>query len=183
MADSESGYQVGPGRPPLHTRFQKGQSGNPGGRRTKSLPALLADALNETVVMTIDGRRRELTKREAIVAQMVDKSASAGLRATKMLIDMMKDVDHKAGDAAPPPEPRRAGRAGQGGGAALRGAVAVPDPAGDQEGIVVAVAEGGIRGEVREYGRIANTAGALDLISCSRTTSRRSKPPRLGAIG
>jgi transposase len=30
-----------------------------------------------------------------------------------------------------------------------------------KEGIVVAVAEGGGRGEVREYGRIANTAGAL----------------------
>ena len=29
-----------------------------------------------------------------------------------------------------------------------------------KDGIVVAVAEGGIRGEVREYGRIANTAGA-----------------------
>jgi hypothetical protein len=40
MADSESGYRVGPGRPPLHTRFRKGQSGNPGSRRTKSLPAL-----------------------------------------------------------------------------------------------------------------------------------------------
>ena len=40
MAESESGYQVGPGRPPLHTRFQKGQSGNPGGRSAKSLPAL-----------------------------------------------------------------------------------------------------------------------------------------------
>ncbi|HEX4079106.1 MAG TPA: DUF5681 domain-containing protein [Rhizomicrobium sp.] len=25
-------YTVGPGRPPLHSRFQKGQSGNPGGR-------------------------------------------------------------------------------------------------------------------------------------------------------
>jgi hypothetical protein len=24
-----------------------------------------------------------------------------------MLIDMMKDVEHKASDAAPPPEPRR----------------------------------------------------------------------------
>src|SRR5467141_926026 len=106
MADSESGYQVGPGRPPLHTRFKKGQSGNPGGRSPKSLPALLADALDETVVMTIDGRRRTITKREAIVTQMVDKSASADLRATKMLIDMMKDVEHKAGDA-PPPEPRR----------------------------------------------------------------------------
>jgi hypothetical protein len=27
-----SAYTVGPGRPPLHSRFQKGQSGNPGGR-------------------------------------------------------------------------------------------------------------------------------------------------------
>ena len=58
MAESDSGYQVGPDRPPLHSRFRKGQSGNPGGRSTKSLPALLADALNETVSVTIDGRRR-----------------------------------------------------------------------------------------------------------------------------
>ena len=72
MADSGSDYKVGPGRPPLHSRFKKGQSGNPGGRSTKSLPALLVAALNETVVVTIDGRRRAITKREAIVTQMVD---------------------------------------------------------------------------------------------------------------
>jgi len=47
MADSDSDYRVGPGRPPLH---------NPGRRSVKSLPALLADALNETVVVTIDGQ-------------------------------------------------------------------------------------------------------------------------------
>jgi hypothetical protein len=58
----------------------------------------LADALNETVVMTIDGRHRTITKREAIVTQMVDKSVSADLRGTKMLINMMKDIEHKAGD-------------------------------------------------------------------------------------
>ena len=33
-----------------------------------------------------------------------------------------------------------------------------------KESIVVAVAAGGLRGEVREYGRIANTAGALDRL-------------------
>src|SRR6266403_1937063 len=33
-----------------------------------------------------------------------------------------------------------------------------------KEGIVVAVAEGGLRGEFREYGRIATTAGALDRL-------------------
>ena len=33
-----------------------------------------------------------------------------------------------------------------------------------KDGVVVAVAEGGLRGEVREYGRIANTAAALDRL-------------------
>jgi len=105
MADDGQDYKVGPGRPPLHTRFRKGQSGNPGGRRKKQLPALLADALNETVFVTIDGERREITKREAIVHQLVNKSTSADLRATKMLFDMMKDAEQKAGAAAPSPEP------------------------------------------------------------------------------
>jgi hypothetical protein len=36
---------------------------------------------------------------------MVDKSASADLCATKTLFDMMKDVEHKAGDAARRPNP------------------------------------------------------------------------------
>jgi hypothetical protein len=35
----DSNYKVGPGKPPLHTRFQKGQSGNPSG---KPGPAKLA---------------------------------------------------------------------------------------------------------------------------------------------
>jgi hypothetical protein len=106
MANDEHDYKVGPGRPPLHTRFRKGESGNPGGRGKKQLSVLLADALNEPVFVTIDGERRKTTKREAVVLQLVDKSTSADLRATKMLFDMMKDVEHKAGAAAPPPEPR-----------------------------------------------------------------------------
>jgi hypothetical protein len=56
--------------------------------------------------VTIDGRRRKITKREAIATQMVNKSATADLRATKMLIDMMKDAEQKADVASPPPEPR-----------------------------------------------------------------------------
>ena len=35
-----------------------------------------------------------------------------------------------------------------------------------KDGIVVAVAEGGERGEVREYGRIANTPAALRRLAC-----------------
>ena len=98
---------MGPGRPPLHTRFRKGQSGNPGGRSQKKLHALLADALNEQVFVTVDGERRKITKREAVVHQLVNKSATADLRATKMLFDMIKDVEQKASVTSSVPEPRR----------------------------------------------------------------------------
>src|SRR6266436_4332387 len=104
MDQVEGEYKVGRGKPPLHSRFKKGRSGNPRGPRprAKNLLALLARALNEPVVVTTDGRPRQITKREAVIAQLVDKSAGADLRATKMLIDMLKDIEKRAGIAPAP---------------------------------------------------------------------------------
>jgi hypothetical protein len=104
MDEVEGEYKVGRGKPPLHTRFKKGQSGNPRGPRPrpKDLPALLVAALNEPVVVTANGEPRQITKREAVVAQLVDKSTGADLRATKMLIDMLKDIEKRAVTATPP---------------------------------------------------------------------------------
>ena len=84
---------------------EKGQSATPAVGPRK-LPALLLAALNEPVFVTIDEKRRKVTKRELIATQMVNNPAGADLRATKMLIDMMKDVERRAGVEAPP-EPRR----------------------------------------------------------------------------
>jgi Family of unknown function (DUF5681) len=100
--EGEGAYRVGRGKPPLHSRFKKGRSGNPRGPRPKNLPALLVRALNEPVVVTADGQPRQITKREAVVAQLVDKSTGADLRATKMLIDLLKDIERRAGMAPPP---------------------------------------------------------------------------------
>ncbi len=65
MSDSQD---VGYGRPPKHSRWQKGQSGNPKGR-PKSRPEILADAaaiLAEPVrAQTPDGRRVRLDALEA----------------------------------------------------------------------------------------------------------------------
>src|SRR5215472_4728788 len=102
MSEGKRDYEIGYGKPPAGRRFQKGQSGNPRGPRRKDLSALLVAALNEPVYTTIDGHRRKITKREAIIKQMVDKSADADLRATKMLFDMLKAVEEKAGTASSP---------------------------------------------------------------------------------
>jgi hypothetical protein len=97
MSETEHEYAANYRKPPVHTRFKKGQSGNPRGRpAAKNLPALLAAALNEKMTVTENGKRRQITKREAVIAQLVNKSASAELRATKMLIDMLRDIEKKA---------------------------------------------------------------------------------------
>ena len=100
-------YEVGYGKPPRHTRFKKGEaSANPGGRPRKNLATLLVEGLNKKVVVTENGRRRKIAVREAITSQLINKSATADLRAIKMLLDLIKDAEKQAG-AAPPPEPSR----------------------------------------------------------------------------
>ena len=51
MPENKRDYPVGRGNPPVHTRFKKGQSGNPRGPRPKNLPALLIEALDEPAIL------------------------------------------------------------------------------------------------------------------------------------
>jgi hypothetical protein len=97
-------YAVGYGKPPLHSRFQKGRSGNPKGRPRgrKNMSTLLSDALNGSVSVVENGRRKKITKREAIITQLVNKSASADLKATQMVLAMLRDVEARADSDAEP---------------------------------------------------------------------------------
>jgi len=93
--DENGEYEVGYGKPPHHTRFKKGQSGNPRGRpkSSKNLTTLLGEALNEPVIVAENGGRRKITMREAIIKQLVKRSATADLRAIKILLDMVRDIE------------------------------------------------------------------------------------------
>lgn len=103
MREKTGDYEIGYRKPPLHTRFQKGRSGNPRGRASASLAELINKALNRETVVTVDGKRRRISKREAIVAQLIDRSAAADLRATKLLLDVVKELEKRAGAEAAAP--------------------------------------------------------------------------------
>ena len=93
-------YAVGYGKPPVHTRFQKGKSGNPKGRPRgmKNMSTLLSTALNASIGVVANGRRKKITKREAIVTQLVNKSAAADLKATQIVLAMLRDLECQADD-------------------------------------------------------------------------------------
>jgi hypothetical protein len=93
--DDERDYQVGYGKPPRYSQFKRGQSGNPRGRPagSKNLGTLVSEALNEPVIVVENGGRRKISKREAIIKQLVNRSAKADWRAIKILLDIVRELE------------------------------------------------------------------------------------------
>lgn len=82
MADS-----VGYGKPPKHTQFAKGLSGNPKGRPkgSQNLSTLLEKIGRQRISVTENGRTRQLTKFEATILQLLNKAVRGDIKAINEL--------------------------------------------------------------------------------------------------
>jgi hypothetical protein len=96
--NGDSDYPVGYGKPPQHTRFRKGESGNPSGRPkgSKNLTTLLEKELKQRVVVTENGRRRSITKQEAMVKHLVNKAVSGDRALMQLLLEEIRLLEARA---------------------------------------------------------------------------------------
>src|SRR5712671_5994969 len=85
MSEPPSDDQVGYRKPPRHSRFKKGQSGNPRGRPkgSESFARLARRILNEKIVIRENGERRTITKLQAALKQLANKAAAGDARAIR----------------------------------------------------------------------------------------------------
>jgi hypothetical protein len=102
--DPDKPYKVGNKKPPLHSRFPKGKSGNPGGRpkgRSKDLTnvgQLLMKELYKTVPVNMGGKIVNKMQAEVLVAQMVKQAIAKGGVSTRLALKFMEE--HEAREAA-----------------------------------------------------------------------------------
>jgi len=81
-------YEVGYGKPPKHTQFKPGETGNPRGRRKKDkdLNRLIQAELDTTIPVQEAGREKRITKREAIVKQLINRAIKGDPKATHFVL-------------------------------------------------------------------------------------------------
>jgi Family of unknown function (DUF5681) len=93
------------GKPPKHTRFRKGTSGNPKGKSkgTRNLATILERTLREKVVINENGVRKTITKFEAALKQLVNKAASGDLAAMRQLSALAGSAEIEAATAQKEP--------------------------------------------------------------------------------
>jgi hypothetical protein len=92
---TEERTRGGYGKPPESTRFHKGVSGNPKGRPkgSRNVATVVAKTLREKVVISEHGQRKTISKLEAAIKQLVNKSASGDLRALQMLVALAREAE------------------------------------------------------------------------------------------
>ena len=102
-ACDESTEKVGPGKPPRHTRFKPGQSGNPKGRPkgSKNFATILQQQLTKKITITVDGKPRRMTVQEVIARRLATDSMKGTTKAMELLIRLTSVKSDEVGkDAA-----------------------------------------------------------------------------------
>lgn len=87
-----SDYEVGYGKPPGHSRFKPGQSGNPRGKPkgAKSIKSLLGKEGRQRVRITENGKTVSITKLELAVKRLYERCAKGDLRAITELTRLLQ---------------------------------------------------------------------------------------------
>ncbi len=91
---SKPGYK----RPPKQTQFKPGASGNPSGRPKGSanLRTEISKLLSETVSIRENGKRKRVTRQEAMLLSLYDKAVRGDVRAINTFANMTMKLNPAA---------------------------------------------------------------------------------------
>lgn len=88
-------YTVGYMKPPEHSRFRKGQSGNPKGRpkRTMNLVDRILEEMMKPVTVRCGGELKKITYYQAIIQKAIIQAANGNPRDRKFLFETLEETE------------------------------------------------------------------------------------------
>jgi hypothetical protein len=88
-------YEIGYCKPPMTTRFRKGQSGNPKGRGKgmKDFAAAFMKAMNQTVTVSHHGKPKKISKLDAAAMQLANNAARGDKNSIQFAVTLMQELE------------------------------------------------------------------------------------------
>ena len=85
-------YEIGYRRPPVSSQFKKGQSGNPKGRPrgTRNFLTLLKHELSQSIVVNENGKKKTITRLQAMVKRIVAGALQGDQKALLTLVEILR---------------------------------------------------------------------------------------------
>jgi hypothetical protein len=89
---------VGRGKPPRHTQFRKGTTGNPKGRPkgSKNLSTYMMEAALYPVTATVNGSARKISTLQSTTLQLAIKAAGGNQAAMGNFLDWIDEIETRA---------------------------------------------------------------------------------------
>ena len=96
---AERDYEVGYGKPPVSTRFQKGHKGHKavGPKKPKSLSAQLDAILAEKMNVNENGKPQRMTKEDVFLRQLVNRALASERQATSAVLKFLIERQQRPG--------------------------------------------------------------------------------------
>ena len=92
VGNEDENYDTGYCKPPKHTQFKKGQSGNPKGRPkgSRNFSTDLKDTLKQPVRLTSDGKKKTVSTQLAALWRLREQALSGNARALDRYIELAR---------------------------------------------------------------------------------------------